>query len=143
MVPKENFNEIISSTLSNKDIKAAVTDMRHFARKIFLTSFIRKQNIGLIWQIVFKLEYLFYLKGRIPLLSLKQLIKSHESIIKFLVFGKCLQLSFHTLSCTEGTDSTASSTVTNDNLRNYKNYYYYLIWLLFHYKISIKSITLH
>lgn len=92
MVPKENFNQIISSTFSNKDIKAVVTDMRHFARMIFLTSFIRKQNIGLIWQIVFKLEYLFYLKGRIPLLSLKQLVKSHESIIKFVVFGKCLRL---------------------------------------------------
>ena len=104
MVPKENFNEIISSTLSNKDIKAAVTDMRHFARKIFLTSFIRKQNIGLIWQIVFKLEYLFYLKGRIPLLSLKQLVKSHESIIKFLVlknvcnwskFNACIVFSWN------------------------------------------------
>ena len=40
--------------------KVAWANMIYFARNKFLRSLVHKKNFGLIWQIVFKLEYLFY-----------------------------------------------------------------------------------
>ena len=39
--------------------KGAVTDMRYFARCKFSTSLVDKKNFSLIWQVVFKLGYVF------------------------------------------------------------------------------------
>ena len=38
---------------------AAATDMRYFARSKLSKSLVCKKNFGWMWQVVFKLEYLF------------------------------------------------------------------------------------
>ena len=40
-------------------VKAATTNMRYFARSRISRNLVHKKNIGLIWQVVFKLGYLF------------------------------------------------------------------------------------
>ena len=40
-------------------LKAAATDMRYFARSKFSRSLVHKKNFSLIWQVVFKLGYVF------------------------------------------------------------------------------------
>ena len=40
-------------------LTAAVTDMRYFARSKFSKSLVHKRNFSLIWQVVFKLGYVF------------------------------------------------------------------------------------
>ena len=42
-----------------KVIKGAVADMRYFARSKFSRSLVHKKNFSLIWQVVFKLGYMF------------------------------------------------------------------------------------
>ena len=39
--------------------KGAATDMRYLARSNFCKSLVHKKNFNLIWQVVFKLEYVF------------------------------------------------------------------------------------
>ena len=41
------------------DIKGAATDMRYFAWSKFSRSLVHKYNFSLIWQVVFKLGYVF------------------------------------------------------------------------------------
>ena len=41
-------------------IKAAATNMGYFARSKFSRSLVHKKNFSLIWQVIFKLGYLFY-----------------------------------------------------------------------------------
>ena len=41
------------------DFKSAVTDMRYFARSKFSISLVHKKNFSFIWQVVFKLGYVF------------------------------------------------------------------------------------
>ena len=57
--------------------KATVINMRYFEGSTFFGSFIHEKTFGLIWQIVFKVEYLFVKEGRIPLL---RLIKNGEKL---------------------------------------------------------------
>ena len=40
-------------------LKFAATNMRYVARSKFFGSLVHKENFGLIWQVVFKLGYLF------------------------------------------------------------------------------------
>ena len=40
-------------------LKVAATNMRYVARSKFFGSLAHKENFGLIWQVVFKLGYLF------------------------------------------------------------------------------------
>ena len=40
-------------------VKGAATDMRYFARSKFSRSLVHKKNFSLIWQVVFKLGYVF------------------------------------------------------------------------------------
>ena len=40
-------------------IKVAVTDIKYFARSNSSTSLVQRKNFSLIWQVVFKLAYLF------------------------------------------------------------------------------------
>ena len=42
-----------------KFVKVAATDMRYFARSKFSASLVHKKKLGLIWQVVFKLGYVF------------------------------------------------------------------------------------
>ena len=40
-------------------LKAAARDLKYFASSNFFESLVHKKNFGLIWQVVFKLRYLF------------------------------------------------------------------------------------
>ena len=40
-------------------IKGAAIDMRYFARSKFFRSYVHKKNFSLIWEVVFKLGYIF------------------------------------------------------------------------------------
>ena len=44
---------------SKTNIKVAATDMRYFTRSKCSRSLVRKKNFGLMWQVVFKLGYVF------------------------------------------------------------------------------------
>ena len=46
--------------LLRKIIKVTATDMRYFTRRKFSRSLVHKRNFGLIWEVVFNLEYLFH-----------------------------------------------------------------------------------
>ena len=48
------FNELMETLL-----KGAVTDMRYFVRSKFSRSLVHKKNFTLVWQVVFKLGYVF------------------------------------------------------------------------------------
>ena len=61
-------------------IKAAAADMRYFARSKFFGGLVHKKNVGLVWQVVFKLGY-FVNGGRIPLLSLNELGEKSQATI--------------------------------------------------------------
>ena len=50
---------LFQSLLLYIGVKAAAKDMRYFARSKFSKSLVHKKNFGLIWPVVFKLEYLF------------------------------------------------------------------------------------
>ena len=41
------------------DVKGAATDIRYFARSKFSRSLVHKKNFSVIWQLVFKLGYVF------------------------------------------------------------------------------------
>ena len=43
-----------------RELKAATADMRYSARSKFSMSLVHKKSFGLIWEVVFKLRYLFY-----------------------------------------------------------------------------------
>ena len=45
--------------ISVQYIKGRVTDMRYFVRSKFSRSLVHKKNFSLIWQVVFKLGYVF------------------------------------------------------------------------------------
>ena len=66
-------------------IKSAVTDMRYFAWSKLSRSLVHKKNFSLIWQVVFKLGYIFYPEGRISYLSWNELGKKSRATI---IFGK-------------------------------------------------------
>ena len=62
--------------------QAVVTGMRKFAWSTFSRGLIRKKNVGLVWKVVFKLEYLFCKAGEISLSSLNEIGgKSRATII--------------------------------------------------------------
>ena len=42
------------------EFKATATDMRYFAKSKFSRSLVHKKNIGLLWEVLFKLGYLFF-----------------------------------------------------------------------------------
>ena len=42
------------------EFKATATDMRYFAKNKFSRSVVHKKNFGLIWEVLFKLGYLFF-----------------------------------------------------------------------------------
>ena len=44
----------------HESLKAAATDMRHFATSEFSKYLVDKNNFGLIWLVVFKLGYVFW-----------------------------------------------------------------------------------
>ena len=46
-------------SLKSQTIKVAATDMRYFARSKFSRSLVQTQNFSSIWQVVFKLGYVF------------------------------------------------------------------------------------
>ena len=91
--------------LWDKKVKVAVTNMRYFARRKISRRLVHKKNFSLMWQVVFKLGYVFC-HSRIPLLTLNELReKSGATIIlhKFAnkprsnshwlkFFGKCFSL---------------------------------------------------
>ena len=83
--------------------KAAVTDIRYFARSKFSRSLVHKKNFDLIWQVAFKLKTFFVSGRRIPLLSLNKLGEVTQTTIIlcnfvnkssywFIVSGKCFSL---------------------------------------------------
>ena len=43
----------------HKLIKGAATDIRYFARSKFSRSLVHKKSFSLIWQVVFKLGYMY------------------------------------------------------------------------------------
>ena len=45
------------------NVKAAATDMSYFAGSKFSMNLVHSKNFGLLWQVIFQLEYLFY-QGR-------------------------------------------------------------------------------
>ena len=45
--------------LWDKKVKVAVTNMRYFARRKISRRLVHKKNFSLMWQVVFKLGYLF------------------------------------------------------------------------------------
>ena len=59
-------------------IKGTVTDMRYFARSKLSRSLVHKKNFSLTRQLVFKLRYLFFKRGSIPLLSLNELCEKSQ-----------------------------------------------------------------
>ena len=70
---KQQLSNIWSSP--HEKVEVPATDMRYFARSKLSGSLIYKNNISLMWEVVFKLGYLedFVTRGRIPLLSLNKL----------------------------------------------------------------------
>ena len=75
---------------SRSNIKAAATDVTYFARSKFSRSIVHKKDIILTWQLVFKLGYLFYKGGRIPLISLNELGEKSQATI---ILGKFVNKS--------------------------------------------------
>ena len=56
-ITTSNYNMFSEFLFAN--FKVAVTDMRYFARSKLSKSLVHKKNFSLIWQVVFKLGYLF------------------------------------------------------------------------------------
>ena len=67
--------------------KVAAKNMRYLARIKFSRSLGHKKMFGLIWQVVFKLEYLFFQMGRTYLLSLNELSEKSRATIILRNFG--------------------------------------------------------
>ena len=62
--------------------KVAATDMKYFARSKFSRSLVYKRNFSLIWLVVFKLGYVFFVnRGRILLLSLSELGEKSQATV--------------------------------------------------------------
>ena len=77
----EHHHEILHLLIS-VGVKAVVTGMRKFAWSTFSRGLIRKKNVGLVWKVVFKLEYLFCKAREISLSSLNEIGgKSRATII--------------------------------------------------------------
>ena len=51
--------QINMAVLCEKTFKVTLTDATYFTRIKFLKSLVQKKHFGLIWQVVFKLEYLY------------------------------------------------------------------------------------
>ena len=53
------YDSILRTNMLRYAFKAAATDMRYFATSKISNSLVHKKNFSLIWQVVFKLGYVF------------------------------------------------------------------------------------
>ena len=65
----------------HSQLKVAATDMRYLARSKLSRCLVHKKNFSLMWQVVFKLGYLFVKRCRIPFLSLNELGEKSQATI--------------------------------------------------------------
>ena len=76
-----HFPRILQNTLSRPSFKVAAADMRCFARSNFYRSLVHKKNFTLIWQVVFKLGYIFCQERQDISLSLNELGEKSQSFL--------------------------------------------------------------
>ena len=62
-------------------LKAAVTIIRYFARSKFSTSFVHKKSFDLIWNVSFKLKYLFCQGRQVRIQHLKKVSQTNEIVV--------------------------------------------------------------